>query len=183
MHPGCPLLHVKHVSTCVCCMLRVFVACHVLHPRRVVHRVCCAACTVMCVMYCMCCVLRPMCYRCCCCCCCCVAQPCPTLCDLVEGSPPGSAVPGILQARTQEWAAHFPLQCMKVKSEREVAQWCPTLCEPMDGSPAGPSAMGFSSQEYWRGRHRLLRLYVLHVMRSETVSRSAMSDFFWPHGL
>ena len=104
MHPGCPVLHVKHVSTCVCCMLCVFVACHVLHPRRVVHRVCCAAGTVMCVVYCMCCVLHPMCYRCCCC-CCCVAQSCPTLCDLVEGSPPGSPVPGILQARTLEWVA------------------------------------------------------------------------------
>ena len=32
-------------------------------------------------------------------------QSCPTLCDLINGSPPGSAVPGILQARTLEWVA------------------------------------------------------------------------------
>ena len=32
-------------------------------------------------------------------------QLCPTLCDTIDGSPPGSAVPGILQARTLEWAA------------------------------------------------------------------------------
>ena len=32
-------------------------------------------------------------------------QPCPTLCDPIDSSPPGSAVPGILQARTLEWAA------------------------------------------------------------------------------
>ena len=32
-------------------------------------------------------------------------QSCPTLCDPIEGSPPGSAVPGILQARTLEWVA------------------------------------------------------------------------------
>ena len=32
-------------------------------------------------------------------------QSCPTLCDLIEGSPPGSPVPGILQARTLEWVA------------------------------------------------------------------------------
>ena len=32
-------------------------------------------------------------------------QLCPTLCDPIDGSPPGSAVPGILQARTLEWAA------------------------------------------------------------------------------
>ena len=41
----------------------------------------------------------------CCCCCCCVAQSCPTLCHPVDGSPPGSPVPGILQARTLEWGA------------------------------------------------------------------------------
>ena len=34
-----------------------------------------------------------------------VLQSCPTLCDPRDGSPPGSAVPGILQARTLEWAA------------------------------------------------------------------------------
>ena len=32
-------------------------------------------------------------------------QSCLTLCDLIDGSPPGSAVPGILQARTLEWVA------------------------------------------------------------------------------
>ena len=32
-------------------------------------------------------------------------QPCPTLCDCIEGSPPGSPIPGILQARTLEWVA------------------------------------------------------------------------------
>ena len=46
-------------------------------------------------------------------------QLCPTLCDPIDGSPPGSPVPGILQARTGV-DCHF-LQCMKVKSESEVA--------------------------------------------------------------
>ena len=32
-------------------------------------------------------------------------QSCPTLCDPIEGSPPGSKIPGILQARTLEWVA------------------------------------------------------------------------------
>ena len=53
-------------------------------------------------------------------------QLCSTLCDPIDGSPPGSPVPRILQARTLEWVASF-LQCMKVKSESEVAQSCPTL--------------------------------------------------------
>ena len=48
-------------------------------------------------------------------------QSCLTLCDPRDGSPPGSPVPGILQARTHGVGCHFLLQCMKVKSEREVA--------------------------------------------------------------
>ena len=49
------------------------------------------------------------------------------LCDPTDGgSPPGSPVPGILQARTRV-GCHFLLQCMKVKSESEVTQSCPTL--------------------------------------------------------
>ena len=46
-------------------------------------------------------------------------QSCPTLCNPIEGSPPGSPVPGILQARTGV-GCHFLLQCRKVKSESEV---------------------------------------------------------------
>ena len=77
-------------------------------------------------------------------------QSCPTLCDHIDGSPPGSLVPGILQARTLEWVA-IPLQCIKVKSESEVTQSCPTLRDPMDCSPPGSFIMGFSRQEYWSG--------------------------------
>ena len=46
---------------------------------------------------------------------------------------------------------HFLLQCMKVKSEREVAQSCPTLSESMDCTYQAPPSMGFSRQEYWSG--------------------------------
>ena len=71
-------------------------------------------------------------------------QSCPTLCDPIDGSPPGSPVPGILQARTLGVGCHFLLQRMKVKSESEVAQSCPTLCDPMDCSPPGSSVPGIS---------------------------------------
>ena len=49
---------------------------------------------------------------------------CPTLCDPIDGNPPGSPVPGILQARTLEWVAiSFSNACKwGVKIEREVAQ-------------------------------------------------------------
>ena len=68
-------------------------------------------------------------------------QSCPTLCDPIDGSPPGSPIPGILQARTRV-GCHFLLQCMKVKSESEVAQLCLTLSDPMDCSLSGSSTHG-----------------------------------------
>ena len=69
-------------------------------------------------------------------------QSCPTLCDPIDSSSPGSPVPGILQARTLEWVAHFLLQCRKVKSESEVPQSCPTRNDPMDCSLLGSSIHG-----------------------------------------
>ena len=46
---------------------------------------------------------------------------------------------------------HFLLQCMKVKSEREVTQLCPTLVTPWTAAYKAPLSMGFSRQEYWTG--------------------------------
>ena len=46
---------------------------------------------------------------------------------------------------------HFLLQCMKVKSEREVTQSCPTPSSPMDCSLPVSSSAGFARQEYWSG--------------------------------
>ena len=69
-------------------------------------------------------------------------QSCPTLCNPIDGSPPGSPVPGILQARTLEWVAISSSQCIKVKCESEVAQSCPTLSHPMDCSAPGSSVHG-----------------------------------------
>ena len=78
-------------------------------------------------------------------------QLCPTLCDPIDGSPIGSPVPGILQAKNTGVGCHFLLQCMKMKSESEVAQSCPTLSDSMDFSLPAPPSMGFSRQEYWSG--------------------------------
>ena len=60
-------------------------------------------------------------------------QSCLTRCDPIDGSPPGSPIPGILQERTLEWVAisFSSAWKWKVKSEREVTQSCPTLCDPM----------------------------------------------------
>ena len=59
-------------------------------------------------------------------------QSCPTLCDPIDGSPPGSSVHRILQATIPEWVAiSFSNACMHAK----LLQSCPTLCDPMDSSP------------------------------------------------
>ena len=63
-------------------------------------------------------------------------QSCLTLCYPIDGSPPGSSVPRILQARRLEWvASSFSNACMHANS----LQSCPTLCDPIDGSPLGSS--------------------------------------------
>ena len=68
-------------------------------------------------------------------------QSCPTLCDPIDGSPPGSPVPGILQARTLEWVAILFTNAwkwkVKVKSPSHVQ-----LSDPMDCSPPGSSVHG-----------------------------------------
>ena len=69
-------------------------------------------------------------------------QSCLTLCDPIDGSPPGSAVPGILQARILEWVAISFSNALKEKSESEVGQSCPTLIDPMDYSLPGSSVHG-----------------------------------------
>ena len=71
-------------------------------------------------------------------------QSCPTLCDPIDSSPPGSSVPGILQARALEWVAVSFSNAWKwkVKSESKVAQSCPTLRDLMDCSLPGSSRHG-----------------------------------------
>ena len=75
-------------------------------------------------------------------------QSCPTLCDPIDGSPPGSAVPGILQARTLEWVAiAFSIVCkwkVKVKSLSCIR----LVVTPWTAAYQAPPSMGFSRQEY-----------------------------------
>ena len=70
-------------------------------------------------------------------------QPCPTLCDPIDGGPPGSS-PWDSPGKNTGVGCHFLLQCMKVKSESEVAQSYPTLRDPMDCSLPGSSVHGTS---------------------------------------
>ena len=81
-------------------------------------------------------------------------QSCLTLCDPIDGSPPGRPAH---QAVLRSWDSpgkntgmhyHFLLQCMKVKSESEVTQSCPTLSDTWTAAHQAPLSMGFSRQEY-----------------------------------
>ena len=78
-------------------------------------------------------------------------QSCPTLCDPIDGSPPASPVPGILQARTLQWVAISFSNAwnwkVKVKSLSRV--WLPAT--PWTAAYQAPLSMGFSRQEYWNG--------------------------------
>ena len=66
-------------------------------------------------------------------------QSCRTPCEPRDGSPPGSPVPGIFQARTLEWVAiSFSTAAAAAKS----LQSCPTLCDPIDVSPPGSPVPG-----------------------------------------
>ena len=69
-------------------------------------------------------------------------QSCLTLCDPIDGSPLGSAVPGILQARTLEWVAIFFSNAWKWKVKVKSLSKCPTLRDPMDWSLPGSSVHG-----------------------------------------
>ena len=72
-------------------------------------------------------------------------QLCPTLCDPIDVNPPGSPVPGILQARTMEWVAISFSSAWKWKVKVK------SLSVPMDLSLPGSSVHGFSRQQYWSG--------------------------------
>ena len=87
-------------------------------------------------------------------------QPCPTLCDPTDGSPPGSPVPGVLQARTLEWAAIAFSNAWKWKWSRSVVS---------DSSPPRglrPTRLlrswDFPGKSTGVGCHCLLRVSCIH---------------------
>ena len=76
-------------------------------------------------------------------------QSCPTLCNPRDGSPPGSRVPGILQARTLEWVAISFSNAWKWKV-KSLSRVRPSAT-PWTAAYQSPPSMGFSRQEYWSG--------------------------------
>ena len=78
-------------------------------------------------------------------------QSCPTLCDPIDGGPPGSPVPGILQARTLEWVAISFSNAWKWKVKVKSFSRVRLLATPWTAAYQVPLSMGFSRQEYWSG--------------------------------
>ena len=76
-------------------------------------------------------------------------QSCPTLCDPIDGSPPGSPVPGILQARTQEWVAISFSNAWKWKVKVKSLSRAQLFATPWTAAHQAPPSMGFSRHEYW----------------------------------
>ena len=92
---------------------------------------------------------------------------CPTLCDPIDGSPPGSPVPGILQARTLEWVAISFSSAWKWKVKVKSLSCVLLLATPWTAAHQAPPSLGFSRQEYWRGvpwpsMHWVSKWLILH---------------------
>ena len=91
-------------------------------------------------------------------------QSCPTLCDPRDGSPPGSPVPGILQARTLEWVAIAFSNAGKWKVKVKPLSKYPTLRDPMDCSPPGSSVHGIFQARVLEWAAMAFSMYVLHLL-------------------
>ena len=88
-------------------------------------------------------------------------QSCPTLCDPIDSSPPGSPVPETLQARTLEWVAISFSNAWKWKVKVKSLSRVWPSATPWTATFQALPSMGFSRQEYWSGCHCLLRELLL----------------------
>ena len=102
-------------------------------------------------------------------------QSCPTLCDPMDGSPPGSTVPGILQARTLEWVAISLSNAWKWKVKVKSLGRVRLLVTPWTAAHQAPPSMGFSGQEYWSGVP--LPVYCLLILLFELIKLSLELNF------
>ena len=78
-------------------------------------------------------------------------QSCPALCNPVDGSPPGSPISGILQARTLEWVAISFSNAWKGEVKVKLLSHVQLLATPWTVAHQAPPSMGFSRQEYCSG--------------------------------
>ena len=106
-------------------------------------------------------------------------QSCPTLCNPIDSSPPGSPVPGILQARTLEWVAISFSKAWKGKVKVKSLGRVRLLATPWTAAYQAPPSMGFS-HEYWVGCHCLLHSEVQRHQKADRFQESGLWERQWP---
>ena len=101
--------------------------------------------------------------------------------DPIDSSPPGSPVPGILQARTLEWVAisssnawKWRVKVKSLQSESEVR----LLATPWTAAYQAPASMGFSRQEYWSGVPLTSPLNCLHSDKKKNLDLGHLVIYF-----
>ena len=112
-------------------------------------------------------------------------QSCPTLYDPIDSSPPGSPVPGILQARTLEWVAISVSNAQKWKVKVKSLSRVQLLATPWTSAHQAPPSMGFSRQEYQsrvsspspREHHRVWKITGLHTTEGREIKEGLAYDF------
>ena len=100
-------------------------------------------------------------------------QLCPTLWDPTDGGPPGSPVPGILQARILEWVAISFSNASKWKVKVKSISCVRLLATPWTAAYQAPPSMGFSRQEYWSGVPLPSLIFTLNQ------SKYVCHNYFW----
>ena len=118
-------------------------------------------------------------------------QLCPTLWDPIDGSPPGSPVPGILQTRTLEWVAISFSNALKWKVKVKSFSRVRLLATPWTAAYQAPLSMEFSRQEYWSGvpspsPHQIYHIanhmsWFWHVIKWKSLTRLCLclSKWLW----
>ena len=94
-------------------------------------------------------------------------QLCPTLCDPRDSSPPGSAIPGILQARTLEWVAISFSNAWKWKVKVKSLSRVRLFATPWTVAYQAPPSMGFSRQvSYCKVNLAYLFVFLFYILRN-----------------
>ena len=106
-------------------------------------------------------------------------QSCPTMCDPIDGSPPGSTVPGILQARILEWVAISFSNAWKWKVKVKSLSRVWLLATPWTAAHQAPPSVGFSRQEYWSGVPLPSPIRALALPNSIVIISSHWSLLVW----
>ena len=108
-------------------------------------------------------------------------QSCPILCDPIDSSPPGSPVPGILQARTMEWVAISFSNAWKWKVKVKSLSHVRPLATPWTAAHQAPPSVGLSRQEYWSGVPLPSPMITLQIAKQRQQQKLKQHEFKHQH--